>query len=91
MYQSGLCTQRLREALYLPRCLAKQETLVEAEFIKHIRRVVCATLATGVNLTRIIPLHTTLLVPPKGIACQIRVLILEVLLGAVRLFGSLRL
>lgn len=64
-------------------------TLVELEFIKHIRRVVSATLTTCVHLARIIPLHTALLVPPKGIARQIRVFILEVLLCAVCLLGSL--
>lgn len=63
--------------------------LVELEFVKHIRRVLRAALTSGMHLTRIITLHATLLVTPKCITRQVRVLVLEILLSTIRLLSRI--
>lgn len=56
---------------------------VEFEFVEHIRRVLGTALASSVHVAGVILLDTAFLVAAKCVASQVRVLVLEVLLGAV--------
>ena len=60
--------------------------LVELEVIIHVCRVFCSSFAACGHFVRIVFLDPALLVPPKGIPGQIRVLVVEIPLGLVCLF-----
>ena len=60
--------------------------LVEFKIIVHICRVLATSLA--VHLARVVSLDPALLVAAEGVAGQIRVLLVQVVLGLVGLFRT---
>lgn len=72
--------------------IPEERILAELEFIEHIWRVLGAALARRVHLAGVISLDTALLVTAKSIPSQVGILVVEIALGAIRLFrrGSLR-
>lgn len=65
----------------------QQSCSIEFKFVEHIRRVLRTALACSVHVLRVIPLHATLLVAAEGIAGEVGVLVVEVLLCFIRLLG----
>lgn len=66
------------------RCIpTPMEILVEFELVEHVWRVVGAALASCVHLAGVVPLDAALLITPKCIPGQIRVLVVEIALGTV--------
>lgn len=60
---------------------------IEFKFVEHIRCVLRTALACTMHFLRVIPLHAALLVAAEGIASEVGVLVVKVLLCFICLLG----
>lgn len=67
-------------------CIYRTNRSGEFKLVIHVRSVLGAALA-ALHLAGVVALHPALFVPPERISSEIGVLLIEVLLGLVGLFG----